>query len=183
MAKNWGTPGINVNTFFDNGALLFAGTSSKGVFSSSNHGASWVATTGLENASVFSFTRDQTYLYAGTDKGVYRSSNNGASWIAANAGIETQVVNCMVIGGGFLFAGTGLGVYRSADQGNTWQNANGGPLNFSLIFAMCYVNKVLIVEADNYLFKSINAGNTWFVDQRNTAFFIIKHFLVIGCRC
>lgn len=180
--KTQGPPGINVNVFFNNGAALFAGTSSKGVFRSSNNGATWTAAnSGLENATVLSFTKDNTYIYAGTDKGVFRSSNNGASWIAANTGIETQIVTNMVIGGGYLFAGTsGLGVYRSPDQGGTWQNANGNALNFSQIFAMVYVNNVLIVEADNYLFKTQDAGDTWFVDQGNTAFYVIKHFLVIG---
>lgn len=180
--KTAGPPGINVNVFFDNGSFLFAGTSSKGVMRSSNQGASWTpANNGLENATVLSFTKDQTYLYAGTNKGVYRSSNNGVTWIPANNGIENQLVMNMAIGRGFLFAGTsGQGVYRSADKGNTWQNANGGALDFSVIFAMCYVNNILIVEADNYLFKSNNAGNSWVVDQGNTAFYVIKHFLVLG---
>lgn len=181
-AKTAGPPGINVNTFFNSGSFLFAGTSSKGVFKSSDQGATWTAAnSGLENATVLSLAKDQTYLYAGTNTGVYRSSNNGATWIAANNGIETQLVTNMVIGGGFLFAGTaGQGVYRSANQGNTWANANGGALDFSSIFAMCYVNNQLIVEADNYLFKTKNAGDTWFVDQGSTAFYVIKHFLVLG---
>ena len=180
--KTAGPPGINVNVFFNSGSFLFAGTSSKGVFRSSDQGASWTpANSGLENATVLSFTRDQTFLYAGTNKGVYRSSNNGTTWVAANNGIQTKLVTNMVIGGGFLFAGTsGQGVYRSADQGNTWANANGGTLDFSSIYAMCYVNGLLIVEADNYLFKSNNAGNSWFVDQGSTAFYVIKHFLVLG---
>jgi photosystem II stability/assembly factor-like uncharacterized protein len=180
--KTAGPPGINVNVFFNSGSFLFAGTSSKGVFRSSNQGTTWTPVNrGLENATILSFANDQTYIYAGTNKGVYRSSNNGTTWTAANNGIQTQLVTNMVIGGGFLFAGTaGQGVYRSADQGNTWANANGGALDFSSIYAMCYVNNLLIVEADNYLFKSNNAGNTWFVDQGSTAFYVIKHFLVLG---
>jgi photosystem II stability/assembly factor-like uncharacterized protein len=180
--KTAGPPGINVNTFFNSGSYLFAGTSSKGVYRSSDQGATWTAAnSGVENANVLSFAKDQTYLYAGTNTGVYRSSNNGATWTVANNGIQTQLVTNMVIGGGFLFAGTaGQGVYRSPDQGNTWVNANGGALNFSSIYAMCYVNNLLIVEADNYLFKSKNAGDTWFVDQGSTAFYVIKHFLVLG---
>ncbi|MEP7318099.1 MAG: hypothetical protein ABI921_05150 [Panacibacter sp.] len=177
-----GPPGINVNVFFNEDSILLAGTSSKGAFISLNNGATWSVTgSGLENTSVLSFLRDTTYLYAGTDKGVFRSANNGTTWVAANNGIETQTINNMVIGGGYLFAGTsGQGVYRSADQGNTWQNANGNALNYSQIYAMCYINNRLIVEADNYLFYTLNAGNSWFADQGNTAFFVIKHFLVLG---
>ena len=179
-AKTSGPPGINVNVFFDNGSLLYAGTSSKGVFRSSDNGATWtVANVGLQNATILSFFKDQTYLYAGTDKGVYRSSN-GSTWAAANNGIETQVVKSMVIGGGFLFAGTTNGVYRSANKGNTWADASGGALHFTSIPAMCYVKNTLIVEGDNYLFTSTDAGDTWFVDQGSTSFYVIKHFLVLG---
>ena len=180
--KTSGPPGINVNAFFSSGSLLFAGTSSKGVMVSSDRGATWAAANkGMENTTVLSFAKDNTYLYAGTNNGVYRSPDNGVSWVAANNGIQTQRVTNMIIGGGFLFAGTaGQGVFRSSNQGNTWANANGGALDFSSIYAMCYVNNILIVEADNYLFKTRNAGNSWFVDQGNTAFFVIKHFLVLG---
>ena len=179
--KTSGPPGINVNTFFDNGAYLFAGTSAKGAFRSTNNGSRWsMANTGLENVSVFSFIQDSDYLYAGTDKGVYRSSDNGNTWSAANTGLETQRVNAMVFGGGFLFAGTGNGVYRSANQGSSWTIANGNALDYTNIFAMCYVDDVLIVEGDNYLFKTTDAGNSWNVDQGTTQFFQIKHFLVLG---
>src|SRR5215212_5220424 len=95
--KTAGPPGINVNVFFDNGSFLFAGTSSKGVFRSSNQGASWTpVNSGLANATVLSFTKDQTYLYAGTNEGVFRSSNNGSTWTAANNGIQTQLVTNMI---------------------------------------------------------------------------------------
>ena len=76
--KTAGPPGINVNVFFNSGSSLFAGTSSKGVFRSSNQGTTWTPVNrGLENATILSFANDQTYIYAGTNKGVYRSSNNG----------------------------------------------------------------------------------------------------------
>ncbi len=182
--KTAGPRGINVNVFFDNGPFLFAGTSAKGVFRSANHGTTWqAANRTLENETVLSFTSDSNFLYAGTDEGVFRSSDNGLTWTAANNGIRTQFVSAMVIGGGYLFAGTiGSGVFKSADQGITWTDANGGALNSSYILAMCYVTNLnlLIVEGDNYLFKSRNAGNTWFIDQGNTEFYVIKHFLVIG---
>ncbi|MBA3649253.1 MAG: T9SS type A sorting domain-containing protein [Chitinophagales bacterium] len=177
-----GPQGINVNVFFDNGIYLFAGTSAKGVFRSADHGATWAAANdGLENAIVYSFAQDQTNLYAGTQSGVYRSANNGSTWTAANTGIQNQSVYEMTIGGGYLFAGTiGFGVFKSSNQGGSWTNANGGALDQSFILAMCYVNNRLIVEADNYIFYSTNAGNTWFVDQGSTAFYPIDNFLVIG---
>ncbi len=182
--KTQGPPGINVNTFYTKDSILFAGTSSKGVFRSQDNGASWhAANTSLQNSTVLSFAADSLYLYAGTNTGVFRSKDNGVTWSAANDGIQSQLISCMVVGGGYLFAGTvGSGVYKSDDNGNSWSDASGGALNSSNIIAMCYVNTkgVLMVEGDNYLFKSIDAGHSWYVDQGNTAFYVIKHFLVVG---
>src|SRR3954467_13461468 len=72
--KTASPPGINVNVFFNSGSFLFARTSSKGVFRSSNQGATWTpANSGLGNARVLSFTKDQTYSPARTNSGLYRS--------------------------------------------------------------------------------------------------------------
>src|SRR5215831_1164593 len=89
--KTTGPQGMIVNAFFQSGNKLFAGTTSQGVFKSTDHGVTWsAANNGIENTTVFSFTADGSFLYAGTNTGVFRSSNNGKSWTPANTGIETQ---------------------------------------------------------------------------------------------
>src|SRR6185436_8514863 len=81
-----GPPGMSVNTFYQKGGNLFAGTSAKGVFKSTDHGITWTAANnGIENSDVFSLISDATYLYAGTNDGPYRSADNGATWTAANS--------------------------------------------------------------------------------------------------
>lgn len=177
-----GPTGISVNVFYNYGSYLFSGTYAKGVFRSSDNGLHWEpANGGLENSLVYSFTNDANYLYAGTEAGVYRSSDNGATWTAANSGITQQSVYEMTTGGGYVFAGTiGSGVFKSSDQGATWSSANGGTLTFSFIMAMCYVNNKLIVEGDNYLYVSTDFGNSWDVDQGNTAFYPIQNIFAHG---
>ncbi|WP_174624598.1 dockerin type I domain-containing protein [Candidatus Methylobacter favarea] len=86
---------------------LYAGTAAvpfnrgKGVFKSTNGGASWQAVNSGLPVPLFSFVGapvlivsaltidpvDPETLYAGTDKGVFKSSNGGDSWQAINSGL------------------------------------------------------------------------------------------------
>src|SRR5262245_35078314 len=86
--KTSGPPGTNVNYFYNSGNILFAGTSSKGVYRSFDDGVTWqAANTGISNSSVFALISDAAFLYAGTNSGVFRSDDNGETWQAANTGI------------------------------------------------------------------------------------------------
>ncbi len=148
--KTSGPPGVNVNVLFDTDSLLFAGTSSKGVFKSMDHGATWTAANkSLANASVFSFAKDQQFLYAGTDKGVFRSSNNGATWAAANNGITIKVIDSAKV-----FIGNSQGIFFSNNCGNSFTNVSTGlapspnhsveglAANNSFLFAGLFINGV-----------------------------------------
>lgn len=69
-----------------NANILYAGTSTGGVFISNDGGASWTeANVGLTNlnitALIISATRSSTTLYAGTSgAGVFKSTDGGATW-------------------------------------------------------------------------------------------------------
>ena len=72
-AQTAGPAGITIKRLYDEDSVVFAGTSAKGVFRSSDHGLTWQASNvGIKNVEVFSFARDASYLYVGTDLGVYR---------------------------------------------------------------------------------------------------------------
>ena len=181
--KVGGPSGMTVTHFFESNGALFVGTEAKGVYKSTDQGATWsAANNGIENKWVLSLDADASYLYAGTlAEGVFRSADQGVTWSPANAGIQTKAVNCMVSAAGFLFAGTiGTGVWKSPDHGTTWTEANGGALTSSYIFTMVYRAPRLEVEADNYLYWSTDQGASWNVDQGTTAFYVIKNFLQKG---
>lgn len=165
--KTAGPPGITVNALYQSGNLLYAGTSAKGVFKSSDNGVTWsAANTGIKNFMVFSLFSDNIYLYAGTADGVYRSSNNGDNWNPANTGIAQKFVVSFLNANGFLFAGTtGMGVFKSSDHGNTWTDANGGALGSSTIHAITLSGSNIVVVADNNIFYSNDNGNSWFYPQ------------------
>src|SRR5262249_37762981 len=83
-----------------NSATLYAGTS-KGVFKSTNGGASWsAANSGLET-SINSLAIDPlkpSTLYAATwDRGVFKSTDAGSTWNAVNSGLTTLRVQSLVI--------------------------------------------------------------------------------------
>ncbi|HYV93522.1 MAG TPA: T9SS type A sorting domain-containing protein [Chitinophagales bacterium] len=177
-----GPSGITVLSFFDNGTYLFAGTDSKGVFRSDDHGQSWNAANGnIPNLEVFSFAEDASYLYAGSDSGVYRSSDNGLTWEPANNGIQSNFANCLVVADGYLFMGTiAFGVFRSADHGDTWVDASGGSLGFSSIQDICYAAGKLIVAADNLVFYSTDDGDNWYYDYGPEQYYFINDFYTSG---
>jgi len=93
-----GPLGTTVLSFFDNGTWLYAGTDSKGVFRSADHGQYWSASNNkIPNLEVFSFAEDASYLYAGSDSGLYRSADDGLTWEPANNGIQSNFGNSLPI--------------------------------------------------------------------------------------
>ncbi|HRH60511.1 MAG TPA: hypothetical protein PL045_08070, partial [Chitinophagaceae bacterium] len=166
--KTAGPPGMNVNVFFANNNILFAGTTPKGVFKSGDNGITWSAANGgIEERNVFSLTALNGFLFAGTDMGVYRSSDNGATWQAANSGIEQKFVVSFTAASGFLFAGCIGGLYKSADNGSTWTDANGSALTSSTIHDITFSFGHLTVISDNLIFYSYDNGDSWLYNYRS----------------
>lgn len=113
-----GLAGKDIFSLGIKGNYIFAGSSSEGVFRTSNEGATWAQiNTGLTQLSVKSLAVIDPLVYAGTNSGIYSTSNNGSSWIIA--GLEGASVNALAVIGSQLFAGTGNGVYVKGSTG-TW---------------------------------------------------------------
>jgi photosystem II stability/assembly factor-like uncharacterized protein len=166
--KTAGPAGMNVNTFYQRGDVLFAGTTPRGVFKSSDHGVTWVAANnGITERNVFSLTANSQFLFAGTDSGVFRSPDNGVTWQRANFGIESKFVYSFLFANGFLFAGTSGGLYKSSNNGASWTDANGSALNSSIIHDITFSAPHLIASADNLIFYSDDNGNSWNYNSRS----------------
>jgi hypothetical protein len=101
--------------------LVVAGTD-KGVFVSTDAGATWTATplSGIRVWAVGFDARDATRLFAGTDgHGVEISTNAGATWTAASTGLPDRTVRSFAFGLDGIAAGTNNGVALSPD-GVSW---------------------------------------------------------------
>jgi photosystem II stability/assembly factor-like uncharacterized protein len=115
------------------GTNLFASTRQRGVFLSTDNGATWRAiNSGLPERTDFQcLAVSGTNLFAGTvERGVFLSTDNGASWTAVNSGLpEKCSVWRLEASGTNLFAVAGAkraSIFLSTDNGANWKPANSG---------------------------------------------------------
>ncbi|MCG8351753.1 MAG: hypothetical protein MI924_28635 [Chloroflexales bacterium] len=139
----------------------------RGVYVSSNGGASWSAfNDGLTNTQVNALAIDPetpATLYAGTDGGVFKR-NGSSSWGAASQGIPgTAKVYALAIDPltpNTLFAGTSNGIYRSTDGGVNWS----GVLTESSINALAIdpaTPTTILAGRPDGIYRSVDGGATW----------------------
>lgn len=125
--------------------FLFAGTSSNGVFRSSDLGSSWQQVNiGLTTNQVFCMAAGDSGIFIGTDRGVFLSTNNGTNWQAVNSGIATSSVFALALlssgtGGPNIFAGTVYSgvtakgsIFLSTNNGSSWPRVNSGLVDSSV---------------------------------------------------
>ena len=118
--KNWSVTDFKdtISTLYGGNGVLLAGTSKKGIYHSTDLGATWSGyNTGITDTialNVATFHAVSQYLYAGSSKGMYYSANNGALWQkAGDAGLNSAIVKILYSHGPYLFAGTDKGVFRA----------------------------------------------------------------------
>jgi photosystem II stability/assembly factor-like uncharacterized protein len=106
--------------------ILFATTTTAGVFSTSDE-ASWVASnSGLTDLAVNDIAESNGTLAAGTKNGgVYVSTDNGNSWQQKSNGLTIPFqalpnTNTIVYSGQNMIEGGGYGIFTSTDYGENW---------------------------------------------------------------
>jgi photosystem II stability/assembly factor-like uncharacterized protein len=146
--KGWNASALpfprNNRNRLDNGATcieasgpnLFAG-SSRGIFLSSDKGASWtniwpglpkgsevscIAVSGANLVAGLRYSYDERAVSAG----VLLSSGKERSWKTTGLGLKHIFIECLEAAGAVLFAGTSEGIFISRDGGITWDPANSG---------------------------------------------------------
>lgn len=163
--------------------IIYTGTSTAGVFKSTDGGLSWASKRqGLDTRAVFSLVLDPTRpntLYAGTNLGVYRSDDGALTWVRASSGILADPFGSSYIytltidplHPATVYAGSLLGIFKSQDGGQTWQEKNNGlrigvrpsvealaldPQNTEILYAGAGYSGL-----SGTLFKSQNGGESW----------------------
>jgi hypothetical protein len=87
---SWSTTNGGVSAFTQIDSTLFQ-VSTSGLKKSTDHGATWTATTGLPaGVGPQSLTSKDEDLFVGTSDGVYRSSDKGGTWTAINEGLAPK---------------------------------------------------------------------------------------------
>jgi hypothetical protein len=144
-----------------NSTALFVGTSGRGVFLSTNEGASWTGVnSGLTDSSVMCLAAGGSNLFAGTQQGVFRSTSSGASWTS----VGLANVSDLAIAGSILFAATyggSGGVFRSTDNGMSWTPANSGLTDLNVLAFGVYGTNVFAGTAFAGVFLFDNSTSSW----------------------
>lgn len=182
---------------------LYAGTSDRGVFKSTDGGASWSAT-GLTNTYVLSLAIDPlaidpqtpSTVYAGTQgSGVFKTADRGGSWSATS--LTNGLVRALVIDS---LTPTTLytlipdtGVLKSTDGGGTWnlvlrnewfwgttifQDLAIDPHNPAILYASVYYATSEMEFGD--VLKSTDGGATWYCTALCTNWWTGPIFLPFG---
>jgi hypothetical protein len=165
-----GGGGINCLTVI--GTRLFAGTSSGGVFQTTNDGLTWVPmNNGLPNGiPVLSFAIDSAStgpaMFAGTLAHVFRSTDYGTSWTASYSGITNPTIYSLIVTTGIagdtnLFAGTFGGVFRSTNGGVSWTEVNSGLTNTTAYALQAIGTNLFVGTLGGGVFLSTNDGTSW----------------------
>jgi photosystem II stability/assembly factor-like uncharacterized protein len=171
-AATGGPGGGDAIALLVNGSNLFAGTSTNGVFRSTDGGETWRrASNGLpEGSSVTELALAGGAIIAGSSYGfgIHRSTNNGDNWVASNTGLppEALSVNALVVKEDLVFAGTGAGVYVSNDAGRTWRASSNGLPRSAIVQSLAITGSTLLAAIDVFgfpslLYRSTDNGQTW----------------------
>ncbi len=145
------------------------------IFKSTDHGATWSATSQAPPTEVFSLTvdpADTAVLYAGTTQGVFRSTDRGEHWGPSSGGLPIrQPYNFPILhlaadqnNPGTLYASADFyRVFKSTDHGESWVSSQQGlegervnataidPTNSSVVYAATWSG----------IFRSSNGGANW----------------------
>src|SRR5205085_7399400 len=123
-----GPGGTQVNVIRKNNNFVYAGTESKGVFRSSDNGASWqMINNGIANdVKINDILLYGNYVFAAVSSScpglinIYRSSNNGSSWAVSGNGIPNKIASSFAVKGNSIWTGVSTynesGIYRSNDS-------------------------------------------------------------------
>lgn len=107
---------------------MLAGSFGKGIFRSTDGGATWAPSTqGLATSEVTSLALAKNDVLAGTfGGGVFRSSDQGLTWTTSSEGLEDVEVQALAsLDGTRVLAGCRLGLFVSSDAGRTWKRHDG----------------------------------------------------------
>ena len=157
--------GTNINYFTSYENFLYAGSTSKGVFFSSDSGLSWksIGNNQLIYDGVLSLLRIDTTIFAGTYYGLYKTTDNGLNWNKIKTGIPTdRRVYTLVMLDSIIFAGTDYGgIYRSADHGKTWVQVQSNLPDWRTVGIVSQGGKYFAGINCEGLYTSADSGKTW----------------------
>ena len=147
-----------VYSLYNNSSNIYAGTSTNGLFLSSNNGSSWNPA-GVNYFNItYAVTEFGGYLYAACELGVWRTSNNGAYW--SYTSLNNTTMYSLASNQSRVFVGShNSGLFYSSG-GTGWFISS---LNATSIKALAINGDFIVAGCGNSagVYISSNNGNTW----------------------
>jgi photosystem II stability/assembly factor-like uncharacterized protein len=136
--------------------ILFAGTSSAGIFRSSDYGNTWINVhSGFLNFNTTCFVKKDNKLFAAIDiDGIFVSTDQGSTWDESL--LTTSVFQSIFIKNGLIFAGS----FISLDNGQSWERPD-STLNWEIYDFADIGSTIFVGTLGNGVFSSTNYGKTW----------------------
>jgi hypothetical protein len=151
-----------------------------GPFTHTNTG-SWSSGQGRVNCVHVDPSTPNTVYLGAPAGGIWKSTNNGTTWTpltdqlpqigVSGIAVDYSNSNVIYIATGDKDAGDSysVGVFKSIDGGNTWNPTgvmgNSNPSNAGDLVIHPTNNQILWCATNNGIFKTTNAGNSWFQVQ------------------
>ncbi len=149
------------------GSKLYAVTSGRALYSSTNNGNNWTYLNSINlPVDIRAFATIGNMLFLGTGSGLYRSDDNGASWVLKTNGFPVggNWVNKLAVSDTTLFAAaTTAKILRSTDFGENWTIQATG-ITCNDIYALTATPTTIFTGGGSNrkgVFRSTDNGDTW----------------------
>ncbi len=167
--------------------VLFAVSSSGGVFKTSNEGVSWrPISDGLPPtycASLAINPQNPNIMYLGTGDanydvnyyrggmGVWKTVDGGNSWFQSTTGIGNKLVSYILITPGStstLIAACSDGIYKSTNAGATWVKKTTVSISYRDLIYQPNSNTILYAASNTHFYRSYDNGDSWIQSNINS---------------
>ncbi|MBN1574938.1 MAG: hypothetical protein JW913_00195 [Chitinispirillaceae bacterium] len=136
--------------------VLFAATTSMGIFRSIDNGASWQpANFGLMNLDIGALIRGESGLIAGTQQGAFLSTDKGLRWRAITTGLPPDFkITVLAANGSSIFAATkrystdtAMGSVYRFEPDSQWSDVSGN-LSQQTVTSIAFSDSLIFVGTD-----------------------------------
>jgi len=96
----------DIFSLYSDGTNLFASGQQTGLYISTDKGTSWIPRN--DGSTIFpqinTFATSDSNIFVGTDAGLFLSTNTGASWTDISKGLQSNIINSLVVYDKYLYA-------------------------------------------------------------------------------
>ena len=106
---------------------------------------------------IIAFKGTPSYLYAATYFGVYKSKDNAVTWQTENDGLESLLINALLITDYRLYAATDEGVFTKKIDSSLWEKVGSD----NLVYSLANLGTTVYAGTIDRIWRSRDYGKSW----------------------